>query len=315
MNSHQKKSNITEVKFKAPAPARLSIEALSVDDLKAKAPPEHFNSLQRADFFRLIGVVDGHTRLMVDFADHPAKAGDWVLIRPGQVMRYDFSQSWAGWMVVFRPDSLFSSVRHDSTAELTLQQHVDDLACQRSLDSAQHDWMNCSLRQMIADGAMAVSETLRADLLRLQLCSTLLRLSLWQSQDLARPLTGSATLRKFNRFRDKLEADFSTQHQVRYYANVLGIGERSLSRLCLAVLGLSAKACIAQRLTLEAKRLLAHTTLPVQTIGNQLGFDEATNFVKHFRQHTGMTPLAFRRSIAETQRDGAAVAVSGSGPP
>ena len=296
---HGEKSDITKVKFKAPAHARLAIEALSIDDLKAKAPPEHFASLQRADFYRLIGVTVGHTRLMVDFSDHLATAGDWVLIRPGQVMRYDFSQPWAGWMVVFRPDSLFSSPRREGLDELTLQQHVDDLACQRRLDSTQHDWMQQSLRQMIADGALASDEPLRGDLLRLQLGSTLLRLSLWQSQDHARPLAGTVPLRNFNRFRERLEADFSSQHQVQHYANALGIGERSLSRLCVAVLGLSAKACIAQRLTLEAKRLLAHTSLPAQAIADQLGFDEPTNFAKHFRHHTGLTPLAFRRPFTE----------------
>jgi AraC-like DNA-binding protein len=290
---------ITEVKFKAPGHERLAIEALSIDDLKAKAPATHFASLQRADFYRLIGVVGGHTRLMVDFSDHPAQAGDWVLIRPGQVMRYDFSQPWAGWMVVFRPDSLYGSPRQGGMDELRLQQHVDGLACQRRLDRAQHGWMDQSLRQMIADGALAANEALRGDLLRLQLGSTLLRLSLWQSQDATSPAVGELPSRQFKRFRDRLEADFASQHQVRHYANAIGIGERSLSRLCWAVLGMSAKACIAQRLILEAKRLLAHTSLSAQAIADQLGFDQPTNFAKHFRHHTGMTPLAFRQPFAE----------------
>jgi AraC-like DNA-binding protein len=33
---------------------------------------------------------------------------------------------------------------------------------------------------------------------------------------------------------------------------------------------------------------------PTSAIGDQLGFDEATNFVKFFRRETGMTPGAFR---------------------
>ena len=293
------KTAITEVRFMAPGQARLAIEALSIEDLKAKAPAAHFASLQRADFYRLIGVVVGVTRLMVDFSDHPAQAGDWFFIRPGQVIRYDFSEPWAGWIVVFRPDSLYSSVRQDGVDEMTLQQHVDDLVCQRRLDSVQHDWMQQSVQQMITDGALDADQTLQGDLLRLQLGSTLLRLSLWQTQNGRRPAVGLTPSRHFKRFRDRLEADFARQHQVQHYASAIGIGERSLSRLCVAVLGLSAKACIAQRLTLEAKRLLAHTSLPVQAIADQLGFDEPTNFVKHFRRHTGMTPLSFRRPFTE----------------
>ena len=71
--------------------------------------------------------------------------------------------------------------------------------------------------------------------------------------------------------------------------------EKALSRMCIAAVGVPAKVVINQRLILEAKRLLAHTTLPVQSIGSALGFDEATNFVKFFRKATGTTPLTFRQ--------------------
>jgi AraC-like DNA-binding protein len=51
---------------------------------------------------------------------------------------------------------------------------------------------------------------------------------------------------------------------------------------------------LTQRIVLEAKRLLAHSLSPVAAIGEALGFDEATNFVKFFRRETGLTPGAFR---------------------
>jgi len=78
------------------------------------------------------------------------------------------------------------------------------------------------------------------------------------------------------------------------------MSEKNLSRVCSAAAGFTAKACIAQRLTLEAKRLLAHTTLAVQTIAFELGFEESTNFGKFFRKETGMTALAFRLSQTDS---------------
>lgn len=65
-----------------------------------------------------------------------------------------------------------------------------------------------------------------------------------------------------------------------------------------------AKAVITDRLVLEAKRLLAHSLLPVAGIGDQLGFGEATNFVKFFRRETGLTPGDFR---AEQRSRGARI--------
>jgi AraC-like DNA-binding protein len=59
--------------------------------------------------------------------------------------------------------------------------------------------------------------------------------------------------------------------------------------------GVNAKDFIASRINLEAKRLLAHTVLPIAAIGEQLGFQDPTNFVKFFRRAVGCTPGQFRR--------------------
>ena len=61
---------------------------------------------------------------------------------------------------------------------------------------------------------------------------------------------------------------------------------------------MSAKAFIAARINLEAKRLLVHTDWPVALIAERLGFDEATNFSKFFKRESGATPAQFRRRQA-----------------
>ena len=73
--------------------------------------------------------------------------------------------------------------------------------------------------------------------------------------------------------------------------------EKTLTRICSAVAGVGAKAFIASRLALEAKRLLVHTEMPISAIAQRLGFDEATNFTKFFRSIEGCTPGDFRRQF------------------
>lgn len=295
-----KSADITSVGFNPPDDKRLAVEAMSIEELRRRAPADHFATLQRADFYRLIGVFSGHTQPMVDFSPCAARSQDWLLIRPGQVMRYDFSRPWSGWMVVFRPDSLFGSARSTSTVELNLLRHVEDLNCLTSLDTQQHQWMGYSLQQMQHDIALTLDVALRNEMLRLQLASTLLRLSLWQTLDSSKVQASGRALTNFKRFRQRLEADFAKHHQVQHYANALGMNEKTLSRACQAASGMSAKGYIAQRLTLEAKRLLAHTTMAVQSVAHDLGFDEPTNFVKFFRKEVGITPLAFRLAQTNT---------------
>lgn len=291
----KKTADITLIGFNPPGDTRLAVEAMSITDLRKRAPPEHFDKLQRADFYRLIGVLEGATSPMVDFSTYAAQAGDWLLVRPGQVFRYDFSQRWAGWIVVFGADSIFAAGHSRSGNDFDLLHRVENLACHHSLNGEQHNWMHQSLKQLHRDGALATEAALRNELLRLQLASTLLRLSIWQ---LPEALSGAVRREKqanFRRFRNLLEADFAEQHQVQYYARTLGMSEKTLSRVCMATAGEPAKSVINRRLTLEAKRLLAHTSLTVQTISRDLGFEEATNFVKFFRKETGIRPLTFRK--------------------
>ena len=63
------------------------------------------------------------------------------------------------------------------------------------------------------------------------------------------------------------------------------------------ILGSTPKKIIDDRIMLEAKRLLAHSSESVKEISYSLGFDEPTNFVKYFRKHHLSTPIEFRESF------------------
>ncbi len=101
-------------------------------------------------------------------------------------------------------------------------------------------------------------------------------------------------LQRFRRYRTTIEQEYMRWHQVAQYARHLGCSEKSLNRATFEVVGMNAKTLLMNRIILEARRLLAHTSLPVAIIGDRLGFDEATNFVKAFRRETGMMPGKFR---------------------
>jgi AraC-like DNA-binding protein len=154
-----------------------------------------------------------------------------------------------------------------------------------------------SMQEMQADGQMTDDDGLRNGLLRLQLTTTLLRMSVWQAPGTDETAMDAAGLLRYRRFQKMLETDFTKSHQVQHYASALGMSEKTLSRLCVAAAGVPAKTVISQRLMLEAKRLLAHTSTAVQDIGHELGFEEATNFVKFFRKEAGTTPMEFRKGV------------------
>jgi len=138
------------------------------------------------------------------------------------------------------------------------------------------------------------SEPLRRRLLRSYLESYLVRLERCKRAEAdAERLRQQPTL--LTGFQQKLEHEFACSREVSHYARALGVTPKTLNQTTQRALGLSAKQFICERVVLEARRLLAHSSLSVKEIAFELGFEESTNFVKFFRREVAVAPEAFRQ--------------------
>lgn len=95
-------------------------------------------------------------------------------------------------------------------------------------------------------------------------------------------------------FKDLLETNYKSQKQVNYYAKQMIISEKRLNQATSKLFGKTPKEMIDDRIMLEAKRILAHTSESVKEICYHLGFEEPTNFIKYFKKHSTFTPTEFR---------------------
>jgi AraC-like DNA-binding protein len=100
--------------------------------------------------------------------------------------------------------------------------------------------------------------------------------------------------RRFRQFRKAVELEFKRWHLVTQYAKHIGCSQKELHQVTLSETGLSAKAFLMGRIVVEAERLLSTTALSVAAISDELGFHEATYFVKFFRRSAGITPGQYR---------------------
>ncbi|MFH1116673.1 MAG: helix-turn-helix domain-containing protein [Pseudomonadota bacterium] len=137
-------------------------------------------------------------------------------------------------------------------------------------------------------------------LLRHQLYTLLSRVNVVRGQYEARRAT-LLGLQLFKSFQKLVEKNFAKLHQAADYADLPGCSGKSLKRAAMEAAEVKAKEVIASRINLEAKRLPTYTTLPVALIGDCLGFDEPTNFVKFFKREAGCSPGEFRRSQDEAR--------------
>ena len=58
--------------------------------------------------------------------------------------------------------------------------------------------------------------------------------------------------------------------------------------------GKVAKDHIQDRLALEAKRLLLHTSLSIKEVAYEIGFEEPLHFSGFFKKRVGVSPSQFR---------------------
>jgi AraC family transcriptional activator of pobA len=100
-------------------------------------------------------------------------------------------------------------------------------------------------------------------------------------------------------FNDLIQAHYSTERSVQFYANALHIHPNYLNFLMKKYAGVTAKQAIADHIVLEAKGLLGSLSLSVKEISYRLGFSTPGSFSSFFRKMTNMSPSIFRRQMPD----------------
>lgn len=88
----------------------------------------------------------------------------------------------------------------------------------------------------------------------------------------------------------------TAEKNVRFYADKLCITPKYLSMSIKSVTGHSVQEWINEAVVIEAKRYIKTTDLTIQQIADELHFTTSSSFVRFFKQHTGNTPLGYRKS-------------------
>ncbi len=101
-------------------------------------------------------------------------------------------------------------------------------------------------------------------------------------------------LADFYTFKKLIDEHFLELRKVSDYADLMKISTHRLNNICQSVMQSSAQNIIKERMIIEAKNLISHTSLTISEIAYQLDFSDASNFNKFFKSLTAMTPLAYR---------------------
>lgn len=280
--------DIRRVRFVPPGPEVADIEVNTLAGIRERGGAHEFLTTQRLDFDLLVRVASGNAAHTVDFTVHRLGPGDLLWVHAGQVHQWGRIDALEGTVVMFGPHAVAGSTRDLIRSHAVRHRSHWPAA---DLDGSP---VSLALDLLVASADPRADDPgdLRQAALTHALGALVVHLSLVPS--VGPTPTARPTHEAYAWFRDHVDEHFRTWHQVGEYAERLGYSTRTLNRLARQNTGRTAKQLIDERIALEAKRLLSHADSPVAEVGEELGFDDPSNFSSWFRKQTGMTPAVFR---------------------
>ncbi len=256
---------------------------------------------QRPNFHLFILPATGTVAHAVDFVDYCCAPGTLLHVRPGQVHRWTPCDVMDAICVICGPSFLTrTTVRGDLLRDDA--EHPVPLVTWPTLFTLTpdvHEQLGRVFELVLAHHEASTDATRSAPFLR-QLVQAAFVLLTQAAAD-ADPTVPRGTRELFERFVRLLDARYATARDVAGYAAALAVAPRTLTRACEAASERTAKALIDDRVAVEAKRLLAYSSLSIAEVAAHLNFSEPTNFVKFFRRTAGESPTRFRqRETRET---------------
>ncbi|WP_233276842.1 AraC family transcriptional regulator [Mucilaginibacter paludis] len=227
----------------------------------------------------------GTTRIEIDFQEHRIAASSVIFINPHQIHR----------VIGFENATITSWMITPENLQLKFLELLESLT---PVGALALDAETLSIIAQTASLCMQFAERKHEklfDAILKESCNTLVALVASQYIALAKATDNSSRFEVVTKaFKSSLENNFTTVKSPGAYAKCLNISTPYLNECVKSTTGQPVSDHIQQRVILEARRLLYHSTKSVKEIAVELGYDDYSYFTRLFTKITGMPPLAFR---------------------
>ena len=248
----------------------------------------HVNAAHAHSFYLLLYITAGTGTHTVDLVTYELQPGSLFFLAPGQVHHWHLAADARGFVVFFDAD--FYLFRYPGS-QLYAYPFFDSTHPPVVFLPPAETEIHPLFERLFAE--YAAPQPNQAEVFRsyLHLC-----LELGARHYPAHPTaeTGLAQ-QQIRQFGALLNQHYRTRRGVGDYAALLHITANHLNALCRRQLNKTASALIHERVITEAQRLLSHSALGVAQVAYELGFEDASYFVRYFRKYAGTTPEAFRQ--------------------
>jgi AraC-type DNA-binding domain-containing proteins len=243
-------------------------------------------------YIKVLYLPEGY-KITVDFAAYATHQPTLFFVGPNQFLQIEQLGAQPGYLVFYNRDFY------------CIQIHDQEVACDGLLFNninnmpqvdipAGADVFITLLRQMEEEFQLndpGLEEMVRTYLKQLLIKAT----RLWKQQHLEKSMAKQhSDVEFFRKFTRLVDAEYKTKHTVADYAELLLMSPKTITHKFKRLKLPQPNEVIKNRIVLEAKRLLIHTSLSAKEIAHDLGYDDPAYFSRLFQVKTGHSPSAFR---------------------
>ena len=253
---------------------------------------EEIKKPHRAEFYQILWFQKGSPTHFVDFNPIKIKPNSLLFVNKNSVQVFDNKTKFKGKAILFT-DSFFCKTETDTTF---LRSNIlfNDLLSISQIELPKGHSIIETIFELLETELRNSKDNYQSDLLRNDLRNLLLHSERERRKQDFIELKKDANLEQALSFKTLLDDHFITQKRVSFYCQELSITPKRLNKATSKIFGKTPKNIIDDRVLLESKRLLAHTSESIKEISFSLGFEELTNFIKYFKKHINKTPVEFR---------------------
>jgi AraC-like DNA-binding protein len=258
----------------------------------------NFTQPHRHNYYEIIFFnTDGGIQ-EIDFQQYPVKKNTLHFLSPDQVHLLELDESADGYVVSFtREFFALNSVNETTLDEYPFFNHSGSTPVLSFENKEQqktiYEWILKMKNEFMAEGED------KANLLRSYLNIFLIELRRMFDPANSQSAETSAKHDLVRKYKRMIEKNFMQIKSVSEYAGMLNISSGHLNDTVNHITGKTASELIHERVLLESKRLLYHSSKSVKEIAHHLNFDDPSYFAKFFKNHANLTPDSFRQQIRE----------------
>ncbi len=249
----------------------------------------------RLGFYLIMIIEKGNGTHSIDFNEYKYSNGSIFTIGKNQIHKYAINKDTKGYQIVFTDD--FMVKYYDEKQVFNSQLPFNDAVYSPKYQLAENQLNEILgiVQNLYFEYHNTNDDDYKSPIIRSGLHVLLMKLERFKQQEVPRKM--DANFSYFFRFKKLVDEKCFLTRNVTDYCNELSFNQKRLNLITKSILNKTAKEFIDDRTILEIKRLLSNTNSPIKEIAYKAGFDEPTNLVKYFKNHTTISPSDFRNSL------------------